>query len=206
MKLPTRCFDALYHVGTMNPEHKKPGSHEGNGLSVSVHPEEWKQIVPGYVEGDIWILSKTGGLFLDALKLSNTQKNMIKKEAEKAEWIITAENYRVTWYDDEEECERYMIFDSYAEAEKEAEFMDEPVTSEPGWKAGPVLTERLGWSPDVLLLEDIVTTFYVEDFTELDGVWWAEKLKVESYSAPRGVIVPSRLMHWSADLTPAASP
>ena len=51
-----KSFAKLWHVGSMNPRIKRPGSYEGAGLSVSVHPEDWQQIAE--IGGDLWELTK----------------------------------------------------------------------------------------------------------------------------------------------------
>jgi hypothetical protein len=43
---------------------------------------------------------------------------------------------------------------------------------------------------------DLVLTVYAEEHG-YDGVWWNDRLDVQNYSAPRGVIVPSKIKSWT---------
>jgi len=42
--LPIKKLNKVYHVGTMDITKKSFDSYEGSGLSISLHPEEWKKI------------------------------------------------------------------------------------------------------------------------------------------------------------------
>jgi hypothetical protein len=48
-----------------------------------------------------------------------------------------------------------------------------------------------------VMVPGLIATVYVEDVTDLDGVWWDAPLDVLAYSAPRGVIAPKRLFSWN---------
>lgn len=69
---PLISFTKLYHVGTLNPENKGSDSHEGSGLSVSVHPNEWTRIAK-LGGGDLYSLSKSGNQFLDFHRMTDDE-------------------------------------------------------------------------------------------------------------------------------------
>ena len=75
-----KSFAKLWHVGSMNPKDKRPGSYEGAGLSVSVHPEDWQQIAE--IGGDLWEFTKKGNKFVNFHRLTKAQREIV------AQWGI----------------------------------------------------------------------------------------------------------------------
>ena len=62
--LPTKRLKKVYHVGDIDLNKKSKNSLEGSGLSISLHPEAWKQISET-TYGDTHILLNDNGIFLD---------------------------------------------------------------------------------------------------------------------------------------------
>ena len=85
--------------------------------------------------------------------------------------------------------------DAEAEYDEELEHMDVSVD-----KGGIVPTDKLKKETRQNRIESTgVLEFVLPIFAEqqgLDGVWWQDKLDVNRYSAPRGVIVPSKIKSW----------
>ena len=109
------------------------------------------------------------------------------------------ETVTVSWYDDEMEDTLSMTFDSMADAKAEYgdEWDDYDVDVD---KGGIVPTDKLkkatGQSRiDATGVLDYMLPLYAEQL-DLDGVWWGDELDVHRYSAPRGVIVPSKVDTW----------
>jgi len=75
--LPTTAFDAVFHVGTMDRVNKRAVNLEGNGLSVSLHPNVWRYMDRGWVNGDLWKLTRSGNVFLDIRAISDEQRSRI---------------------------------------------------------------------------------------------------------------------------------
>lgn len=201
VRLPTRTFRELWHVGTMKPQQKRAGSHEGAGLSVSLHPEEWRRIARGHVSGDLWRCVRPGNRFLDFHKLTKAQRRMIEDWGVAHGFATRASIWRFTYYDDEDEVERYMEFPTREQAEYEADGWGdedgESITEVPGGLLPtPLFHQRTRTGGDTVDL-GLLATLHVEDATDLDGVWWNDILDVGRLSAPRGVIVPSRLKGWT---------
>ena len=196
--LPVKTLKGLYHVGTLDASKKRDG-FEGAGISVSTHPNAWKQIARGHVTGDTHSATKEGNKFLDAHSLSDSHNEQIKQWALKNDYLAQQETVTVCYYDDEMEDDLCSTFNSMADAEaeydEELEYMD--VTVE---KGGIVPTDKLKKETRQNRIESTgVLEFVLPIFAEqqgLDGVWWQDKLDVQRYSAPRGVIVPSKIKSW----------
>jgi len=201
-QFPVVGLDVVYHVGDLDPGSKGSESLEGAGLSVSLHPEEWSLIAK--LPGDVWTLTNPTGSFLDALSLNEAQKDEVLQWGFREGYLEPASAWRYSYYDDERGEEVYMSFLSEAEAQAELQDREEGRVEEV--RDSFVGTERLsseGMNSHVEREEDIafdvLLTLYVEQATDLDGVWWDETLDVGNLSAPRGVIVPSRIGRWEKE-------
>ena len=197
--LPVKTLKGLYHVGTMDSSNKRDG-FEGAGLSVSTHPDAWKQIARGHVTGDTHSATKEGNKFLDAHSLSDAHNKQIKQWAIKNGYLEQQETVTVCYYDDEMEDNLCSTFNSMADAEaeydEELKHMDVTVD-----KGGIVPTDKLKKETRQNRMDSTgVLEFVIPIFAEqqgLDGVWWQDTLDVQRYSAPRGVIVPSKIKSWN---------
>ncbi len=196
--LPVKTLKGLYHVGTMDSSEKRDG-FEGAGLSVSTHPDAWKQIARGHVTGDTHSATKEGNKFLDVHSLSDAHNKQIKQWAIENGYLEQQETVTVCYYDDEMEDDLCSTFDSMADAEaeydEELKHMDVTVD-----KGGIVPTDKLKKETRQNRIDSTgVLEFVLPIFAEqqgLDGVWWQDNLDVQRYSAPRGVIVPSKIKSW----------
>jgi hypothetical protein len=75
--LPTINFAALYHVGTLNLRTKQSVSLEGSGLSVSLHPNVWRILGSGFINGNLFELRRPGNTFVDFTNFSNDHKQKL---------------------------------------------------------------------------------------------------------------------------------
>jgi hypothetical protein len=193
---PLKKFKYLYHVGSMDANDKRSGSYEGSGLSVSMHPDEWRGIAQ--ISGHTWQLTKQGNKFLDFHKLSPNNRKQITDWGIKNGYAVRTTVYRSEWYDDELEDTVAMHFVDKLEAEEQGG----TVTEIPdGLNGTEKLTKRtnqhMRFEPAMVL--DLLATVYAEDELKLDGVWWSDNLSPETYSAPRGVIFPPMVSTWKAE-------
>jgi hypothetical protein len=197
--LPIRKMIKVFHVGSMDASHKRSGSYEGSGLSVSLHPDEWRRIARGAVSGDTWVLTKPTGSFLNFHKINKRLKGTIVQWGINQKLVKSSEVYRVSWYDDELDDMMQSDFPDRKTAEAEAEYMDTEVEVIPGGIVGtPKLSAAAGYQVSPGMAFDILVTVWVEQATQLDGVWWNDRLDPDALSAPRGVIGRSKLSSWSA--------
>lgn len=196
-KIPTKSFKQLYHVGSLDASKKREGSYEGAGLSVSTHPDAWRRIAKGFVTGDTYVLQKSGNTFLNANNLNKSAKNTIQQWAVKSGLLEPSIVYRVSYYDDELESEVYSDYDSYEQAKLEADDESDIKKIVGSYKPTDklkTLTKNPRMTPTSVL--DYVLPLYAEELG-YDGVWWQDTLDIGKFSAPRGVIVPSKISTWN---------
>jgi hypothetical protein len=201
---PTRSFAAggLYHIGALDPADKgcRGPSHEGNGLSVSTHPDAWEAIAR--LGGQPWWrLRRAGNRFLDAHALTAAQRSPLAGWAVREDLACWTRAWRVTWHDEELNQQRtFSCLDPDAAAAEAADLGGQ-VTHAIELAATERLHQRVGGWQDPGLTWDHVLIAYAAA-VGLDGVWWDEELDVAALSAPRGVIVPPRLPAWTAERAP----
>lgn len=191
--LPRLTFDELHHVGTLDITRRKQGSHEGCHLSVSTHPDAWRQIYTS--DTGLKTLAKRGADFIDARAVSNQDRADILRWAE-ANGLI--EN-RVVYQLEQEDEDRDLVmryFETYEKAEAECYDEDEPETiaAVDGYVLTPQLIERMNlYAHGVYINEfDYVLMAFAEDCTDADGVFWTDTLNTSHYSAPRGALFNSK--------------
>jgi ADP-ribose pyrophosphatase YjhB (NUDIX family) len=190
-----KSFPKLWHVGSMNAQDKQHGSYEGAGLSVSVNPEEWRQIAKK--GGPLWELTKAGNKFINFHRISAAQKKAIFQWGVENEYVEPIELWRAEWYDDEAEETKFSDF------KEESDARDQSDNYYPVPGGGFDMTQQLVGRTkqvhgDPMMAWDLLVTVYAEDVLECDGVWWDDTLDPANLSAPRGVIFPSKLSEWKA--------
>ena len=196
---PTCRIGRVWHVGTLNPDDKKRNSLEGGGLSVSQCPTAWTEIAR--LGGNpTWELTAPSdrGEFLDALALTDTERSDIVEWGTGIGFVERSAMWEVTWEDDELGSDVSILCGTIEEAETEAEFCEGTVTETEALIPTSTFEQRLGVSSSPAEAFDHLLTVWVEDTRpDLDGVWWHETLDPFVLSAPRGVIVPSRIRRWT---------
>lgn len=198
VNIPVRKLRKVFHVGSMDASQKRPGSYEGSGLSVSLHPDEWRMIARGGVGGSTWTLTNPNGSFLDFHKINKSTRRSIIEWGLQQKFVQSVELYQVSWYDDELEDTMTATFDNLDDAEAEAEMMEVEVeVLSNGITGTPKLNKAVGFSVDPSLAFDMLVTVWVDNTTQLDGVWWNDRLDPDVLSAPRGVISRRRLEQWN---------
>lgn len=204
--MPTRRIERLYHVGSLEQRHKNTQgpSYEGNGLSVSLHPQEWTAIAR--LGGNpTWELHKPAGRFLLAHRLTKAQKHGIVLWGLDSGFLEQSVRWEVSYLDVETGDRRWFWCASEAEALAEVQDQEEDdaaaraVSRKKDVVVGTAkLFERIGFGKPDAGDFDLTLTLWVEDCTELDGVWWDDRLDPQALSAPRGVINLKRLSDWSS--------
>ncbi len=203
LNLPIRQFKKLYHVGTMQLTDKRVNSLEGAGLSVSTEPDAWRRIARGFVGGYTWSLIKNVGRLVDYYKLTKEQKRVITNWGIIKGFVEKIIMYRVSYYDDELDATVYSLYDTYIEAMREVTEQDEDtyklqrIFDIAFTNKLNVRVRRMAAQRAAVSVFDLLLTVYIEDETDLDGIWWQDELDIYKYSAPRGVIVPSKIATWT---------
>jgi len=192
IKIPTKTFKKLYHVGSLDIKKRRKDNLEGKGLSVSTEPDAWRDINRGRTTGDTWVLTKSGNKFIDYHKLTEAHLSIIHKWAIENKYADQDTVYKVCWYDDEYDEDVCMEFDDLEEAKEEAEGMGGEIEKKESEIVGTSkLKQRMGGTHIELL-----AVVYAEDVLKIDGVHWEDTLDTQKLSAPRGVIVMSKIKSW----------
>ena len=196
----------LCHIGTMDPDQKGLGvwssSWEGHGLSVSLHPERWEEIAR--LGGLPWFkLTNPAGHFLDYHRLAPPQRETIAAWAVAEGLAERVTAWQASWTDTDTDEPTGLLLETREDALSELEALELDATPEPVSVLKPTsaLEARVGSSHLDCLAH--ATVCYVEDTTELAGVWWADVHG--HWSAPRGVILPGKLAAWAAEQIPRGS-
>jgi hypothetical protein len=197
--LPTVNFPVLSHVGTLNAEHKRSWSLEGDSLSVTTHPEAWRAIAR-LGNAPTWQLTRAHNSFLNAHALSPDQRAFITDYAIAKGYVHYQSTHRVTYFDSELDRECYYFEDDPASASQDADNGNEVTTD-----TVLVATNSFPHARGRDNAKELILALYVEAETPLDGVWFSDIRDRNGLSAPRGLITLSALPHWSAAAGPAPS-
>lgn len=197
--LPTISFDALWHVGTLDPADKgcNGESHEGRGLSVSTCPDSWIEIhrLGGL---PVWELAREGNRFLDFHALTPAQRAGVAAWCEREGFAVPGKAWEAAWRDAETEDVRWTLHDVRAEAEAQIEEESEAsVTEVDVHRPTDLMQAFVGRKVDPVEMPDHMAAAYAALVLDIDGVWWEDEHDPERLSAPRGVIFPERLSAWS---------
>ena len=223
---PKFSVPEVFHIGTMDPSHKyathNSTSLEGAGLSVSLHPDEWRQIAKlgGNPTWSLRMASVGDAEFLDVHRLSDQHWVAVMDWACRHGFATKTQVIQVGWYDSEIDdiCAfTYPASDPVKVAEAKAEYdalkeFDDDATYEvmDGFEATQALNERIGFAVEPSLVRDMALTLYVESVLAtsdgIQGLWWSDELDVNAYSAPRGVISPDALDLWRWEVVCEAAP
>jgi len=183
----------LYHVGTMDISKKRNFSMEGDGLSVSICPDEWCRITEGHTHGDYFLLSKPDMKLLDYYALTDDEKDMIQTWAIENGYAVKGTVYQSIQGYDEEGYEYFSVYDNYDTALMEADFEEDQVRKMEGLLPTQKFQDQSLVQIELINFPDLIAELYAEKVLDYDGVYWNEVLDVASYSAPRGVIFNSKL-------------
>lgn len=206
MTLPITTFPTLWHVGTLDRADKRRGSYEGACLSVSRHPAAWREISDGFVSGPCWKADGSRVRLLDALALDQATRESILAWGVSKGLAERTTLWRLTSFDDELDEEVSSTFEDKDDAvceldldEEDPDYDDrvaEAVKEIREHRSTPALLEAVmddrTLTGDRTVL-DALLPLWVEQETDLHGVWWSERHDPLAYSAPRGGIVPSRV-------------
>jgi hypothetical protein len=187
--VPVVRWDEVTHIGTLNPKNRKDWSLEGDGLSVSRHPDAWRKIAQ--VSGDEWAISRPDGplSFIDAHKVPQRTHRDIESWATRNNFGQRVPVWHVDAYDDEYEDTFRSTYDSEEEAMDEA---SDPAAVTRG-RQFKFFDEHAPRGTSLVTTRDALLSKWTNDQTPMDGVWWADDMAPDMYSAPRGVIVPRQI-------------
>lgn len=202
----------VFHVGSMDPAAKgmthNAASHEGNGLSISLHPETWRHIAR-LSDEPTWVLNREGARFLDAHSLTQAHRDISIQWAEAQGLVEMTAAAQVSYDDLDANCRACVVFDMTSEdgrrnANEEMADIDPEAKPKINFMAMPratqAMSDRVGFKVPLLNAADIALTCFAEDVLhsalQIDGVWWEDDFSPDNLSAPRGVIHLSALPSW----------
>jgi hypothetical protein len=202
-KVPTKSFKCLWHVGSLRIADKgiQGASQEGSGLSISLHPDDWASIAR--LGGNpTWALRRPENKFLNFHKLNSAQREALQAWGIGKGYLALKAQWELKYFDSELDDDCYCRFDSESEARQEIpDWLEEPdmatITPVVVPCPTPAMAARLGFDTKFCDAMDMTATFWVEDETSLDGVWWQDTYEPQLLSAPRGVIVKRALQSWT---------
>lgn len=201
-----RRMPVVFHVGTLNPADKRPTSYEGDGVSVSVHPDAWRRIAR-LGDAPLHRLSHPQGCFLDvyAFQVIGSwmelmwQWNLAQGFVERGSyWTVSTPDY-------ESGLDAITKWRDQASAEAEASMHDEVRVAEvDGYLPTAAMNTRMWcWSVPLAFTLDFALLLWAEAcLPHVHGLWWNDTLHVAQFSAPRGVIFPSRIGEWQRTQQP----
>lgn len=112
MRVPVINLPVVYHIGTLNPEHRGrqfKTSQEGAGLSVSLCPRGWERIAR--LGGNPWQeLTRHDALFIDLHAIDNALLAQIQMWARDAGLLEPRIMWRAWNWDEEAERWGYQLF------------------------------------------------------------------------------------------------
>jgi hypothetical protein len=183
----------VYHVGTLDRSDREDVSYEGDGLSVSVDPDDWASIAR--LPGHTWSLERHDGeplRFVSWHDFDDEARDRVRAWAAEKGWVTQRDVQRLTYLDADTEETVTAEFSSFDEAceEVDAQWLDDyqinPVTV---WRATDEFPERIAFRDQVDPTDVLLGAYIRENRPDLDGVWWADDHDPANLSAPRGVLV-----------------
>lgn len=219
--LPVVSHKCLFHVGTFDPSHKgkthNTTSLEGNGLSVSKHPDAWREIAR-LGDAPVWTLRQEfSAPFVDAHAMTVEHWMVVMDWARSVGFVESVELLRLSWFDEDADEQRYMLFDAKRQVKQAqdeyADYLESSdkvsLTPEVGWQGTSKMNQRIGFHVGPSSAKDLALTIYAEDVLyegqNVHGVWWNDRLDTACLSAPRGVIHLRAINDWERS-SPAESP
>lgn len=189
-KLPVVQHASVFHVGTLQADNRERLSYEGDGLSVSVHPQDWRIIAR--LTGSTWELrhpNLESMSFLNVHSLSCDQRDTVLGWGLSQGWVEKVLQWQIPDFDENDNIVGSFCFDSFEEAAGELE-MDErddcvPMAVENFVATADLPVERMEGNS---ALEGLLAV-YVQHLTELDGLWWNDSYDPQRCSCPRGVLL-----------------
>ncbi|WP_302083004.1 hypothetical protein [Salinibaculum rarum] len=219
---PTVSYHEVYHVGDLNAERVKPRfSHEGKALSVSQHPDAWRQIASGVGGTNYCLIHPDTPVFYDC-EPGGPPRGYVLKACADAGFFDLVSGVKVSW--DEEDPSRGgpnkeppVVTKSVRTATQEAAEERVPLHAEnPRFEdvEVPVIAARgesywrdaFSSDPSAASVGDLqlLSRVWFAEIHDLMGFWNHTEYAPYDYSAPCGAIRQSRLNEWTITPTPTS--
>ena len=201
---PLASLGVVTHIGTLDVSDKnhRGDSYEGTGLSFSEHPEEWDHIAK-LGGSPWWEVDLAGRRLIDGHEFLEAHADALAQWGVEQGLLVQSKAYEVRWFDDEMDCELCFWLETEDAAIEEADSAglydpDNGVLGytviDPCWSGTAALSQAMGHQSkakgqDANILQDVLTVW--AERQGADGLWWADELNTDRYSAPRGVVFAS---------------
>lgn len=212
LAVPVINKDTVYHIGTLNPEHRGhfySESQEGHCLSVSTCPLAWRKIAK--LGGNpLHEMNSEAGSFVDLYAIDGELKDAVVKWGID-EGLVEHKSLWQAWICDcENDSWGTMTFETQEAALDQLECDEIEETEGPDGGVGVVEADVLVGTDKLAAITlqgslstkesfDLLAAVWAErNIGEAMGVWWDEELDVYAYSAPKGGIFPGKVNEWSA--------
>lgn len=172
------------HIGTFDRADKTEDSYEGNGVSVSVHPDDWAEIAR--LPDPVWTLTNDNGKPFSMVDAHRLDEGLVSGYATRNGYATETVAWTVPIVDENgEDAGQFTVLD-HDEAVYEADGATPARTS--ALVATEKLARRTGATPGTVAYPEHLTVVWAEDRTDADGVWWDDTHDPVNLSAPRGTI------------------
>lgn len=211
-KLPTLNKGRLFHVGNLDDPNQSHGDLEGPLLSVSTHPEAWRQIAQ-LQSPLIWSIQKEDKspfILIDALRCRWEKKKPHIEWALSMGLILETQKYQAL-IEKKDGSYTPMVADSLQEAvlAHEAQGAPKPIATLTMNEELQRFWDQRKYSPwsmpsayqiETAILAALVVCANKEPIKKLkssckipQGIWWEENLEPQNHTAPRGGLCPNNL-------------
>lgn len=208
----------LWHVGTGDPADKSGSSYEGDGLSVSRHPEEWTRIAK-LGGSSTWEVARRDGSPTTMVDAHEVPSVPLMEAAHALGWVEPVVVWTATLEDEDGDAITFDCATREEAIDEVAEGLDldpdDPddlaeiegrVERADAWTPAtdimPSLTDGKGMSAHELVLVHALTVRPA--LSDVDGVWWEDTFDPDALSAPRGTVLADRVGRF--DLAPHPGP
>jgi hypothetical protein len=203
----TRSSGRVFHIGNLSGDRERPHlSYEGNGVSVSHHPEVWRDLLRKSGDGTLaetatmYELINPSATFYDAVP-GGPPRTPVIEWALANDFVQRISGFEVRWQQNGNQ--HTMQFPDRNRAEREAAVEGRElhettllVLDQRGERYWERAFRQPPHEAEPLVIRSLTPVWYAEA-RGFDGVWWNEELAPADYSAPRGVIFQSRLGEWA---------
>lgn len=192
----------VWHVGNLSGNRIKPYiSYEGMGISVSVHPQAWEDIMrrDGSATGEQLTTYRLENPTAEFYFVDPTAD--LSREREwclEHRFVSERPGYQVSYVNHLDELAYFRLVDedrSHAEADARHGTVEPRNILQLDTLGITYWEEAFDQPPleaDPVLIEGLLPVWFARE-QDYDGVWWDERLDPANFSAPRGTIFQARL-------------
>ena len=201
-------YQKLYHIGTLDISNKDINSTNGNGLSITINPNEWKELLHTN-SNKLWSLYKDNINLIDYDSLTTEDFEISKRWALNHKYIKEDVKFEINIFNKKLGFNEKVKFNSLYEIHKEGylneeyenyeeyEFFKEYEDIDVKKIVKYIPTSKMTNLSMTILNEDnldsIIMLLFLELNSDIDGVYWTEPLKIFNKFNSNGILFNSRV-------------